>query len=150
MRLVVDASVLVSELLRARGRARIADERLELFLAEHTLSEVRHELPRRVAAFVRHRGLDPDAGQTLVDSCLDAVTANLTTVPEVAYQPLHEEALWRCVRDPRDWPAVAVALSVNAAVWTEDGDFLGTGVATWSTRTLDTWLSRQPRTFSPP
>ena len=143
MRLVVDASVLVSELLRARGRERLTDERLELFLAEHTLSEVRHEVPKRVAAFVRQHGLDPEAGRIFVERCLDAVDANVTIVPEVAYQPLEEEARWRCVRDPRDWPIVAVALSLDAAVRTEDGDFLGTGVATWSTRTLDRLLARQ-------
>jgi predicted nucleic acid-binding protein len=144
MRLVVDACVLVSELLRERGRAGLADERLELFLAEHTLSEVRHEVPRRVAAFVRNRGLDEEAGQHLVDRCFQAVGASLIVVPEVAYQPLEEEARWRCARDPEDWPIVALALSLDLGVWTEDGDFLGTGVATWSTRTLETWLSRQP------
>jgi len=142
MRLVVDACVLVSELLR-RGRARLADERLELFLAEHTLSEIRHEVPKRVDGFMRHRGLGPDAGRTLVDRCFEAVEAAVTVVPEVAYQPLEQEARWRIARDPRDWPIVAAALTVDAAVWTEDGDFLGSGVATWSTGTLGTWLSRQ-------
>lgn len=34
MRLVVDTSVLVGELLRASGRARLGDDRLELFLPE--------------------------------------------------------------------------------------------------------------------
>jgi predicted nucleic acid-binding protein len=144
MRLVVDACVLVSELLRDRGRARLADERLELFLAEHTLAEVRYEIPRRVGAFVRHRGLDSETGQSLVDRCFQAVDATLVMVPEVAYQPLEEEARWRCARDPEDWPIVALALSLDLGVWTEDGDFLGTGVAIWSTRTLDAWLSRQP------
>jgi PIN domain len=104
MRLVVDACVLVSELLRARGRARLADERLELFLAEHTLSENRHEVPKRVDGFMRHRGLGPDAGRTLVDRCFEAVEAAVTVVPEVAYQPLEQEARWRIARDPRDWP----------------------------------------------
>jgi predicted nucleic acid-binding protein len=144
MRLVVDASVLVSELLRARGRARLADERLELFLAEHTLSEVRHEVPKRVAAFIRHRGLEAEAGRSLVERCFDAMDANLIVVAEVAYQPLAEEARWRCARDPQGWPIVALSLSLDAAVWTEDQDFLGTGVPTWSTRTLDAWLSREP------
>ena len=38
MRLVVDTSVLVGELLRARGRRRLRDERLELFLRDLLLS----------------------------------------------------------------------------------------------------------------
>ena len=36
LRLVVDASVLVAELLRASGRARLAHPALELFLPEET------------------------------------------------------------------------------------------------------------------
>ena len=58
MRLVVDTSVLVGELLRAGGRARLGDERLELFLPEHMWGETRVELPRRIAAFILRRGLD--------------------------------------------------------------------------------------------
>jgi hypothetical protein len=84
--------------------------------------------PRRVGAFVRHRGLDAEAGQSLVDRCFQAVDATLVVVPEVAYQPLEEEARWRCARDPEDWPIVALALSLDLGVWTEDEDFLGTGV----------------------
>jgi predicted nucleic acid-binding protein len=32
--------------------------------------------------------------------------------------------------DPHDWPVVATALDLGAAIWTNDNDFLGTGVAT--------------------
>lgn len=35
-------------------------------------------------------------------------------------------------------------MTIDAAVWTEDGDFLGTGVATWTTATVQGWLQRQP------
>jgi hypothetical protein len=39
---------------------------------------------------------------------------------------------------------VATALALSAAIWTNDNDFLGTGVATWTTDTLQRWLQRQP------
>jgi hypothetical protein len=39
MRLVVDTSVLVGELLRRTGRGRLGDERLELFLPEQMSAE---------------------------------------------------------------------------------------------------------------
>ncbi len=35
----------------------------------------------------------------------------------------------------------ALALAIEAAIWTSDNDFLGCGVATWTTDTLLTHLS---------
>ena len=141
MRLVVDASALVADLLRAAGRVRLADERLELFIAEHTSAEVKHELPKRVGRLARQRKLDVDLAERLVDECLAAVDRNLVVVHEAAYAPLEEEARWRSPRDPDDWPVVAAALAVGGAVWTNDKDFLGTGIATWTTETAISWLA---------
>ena len=44
-------------------------------------------------------------------------------------------------RDVNDWPAVAAALILDCPVWTEDKDFLGAGVATWTTATVELFLS---------
>lgn len=144
MRFVVDASVLVAELLRESGRERLQDKRLELFLAEHMWGEVQHELPRRAKAFARHHQLATDAIEALVELSLAAVRATTAIVPEVVYSPMEDEARWRCVRDQAGWPAVALALILNAAIWTEDRDFFGTGVPTWSTATIRAWLDRSP------
>jgi predicted nucleic acid-binding protein len=142
MRLVVDTSVLVGELLRRAGRERLGDERLELFLPEQMWSEARAELPRRIAAFVRRRGLDATVGDELSQLCLDAVEANVVILDEAIYSALEDEARARSLRDPADWPVVASALALSAAIWTNDNDFLGTGVATWTTDTLQAWLDR--------
>jgi predicted nucleic acid-binding protein len=142
MRLVVDTSVLVGELLRASGRERLADERLDLFLPEQMWGEARVELPRRIAAFVRRRGVDHSIGDELVVACLDAIEANIVVVDEAIYSPLEDEALARSMRDPADWPVVASALALKADIWTNDNDFLGTGIATWTTDTVKSWLDR--------
>ena len=144
MRLVVDTSVLVGELLRTAGRTHLGDERLELFLPEQMLGETHVELPRRITAFVRRRGLEPRLGDELAAACLAAVEANIVILDECIYAALEEEARERSLRDPRDWPVVASALALNAGIWTNDNDFLGTGVATWTTDTLQRWLHRQP------
>ena len=49
------------------------------------------------------------------------------------------EALAR-IRDPDDWPALALGLQLECAIWTEDKDFFGTGIATWTTRTVERYL----------
>ena len=144
MRLVVDTSMLVGELLRASGRTRLGDERLELFLPEQMWGEAQVELPRRITAFVRRRNLEPRLGDDLTAACLAAVEANIVILDEGIYAALEEEARERSLRDPRDWPVVASALALGAAIWTNDNDFLGTGIATWTTDTLQRWLQRRP------
>jgi predicted nucleic acid-binding protein len=143
MRLVVDTSVLIGELLRASGRDRLGDDRLDLFLPEQMWGEATVELPRRIAAFVRRRRLEPAIGDELTTACLQAVEANLMILDEAVYAALEDEARARSLRDPTDWPLVASALTLSADIWTNDNDLLGTGVATWTTESLRMWLQRQ-------
>jgi predicted nucleic acid-binding protein len=138
--LVIDTSVLVAELLRERGRLRLEHPALTLSIPEHGWSEIRYELPKRVAALTQRASLTTEESRWLVARCLDSVAANVSIVPEVAYMPLVDEARWRVERDPGDWPIVALALATRAAIWTEDRDFLGCGVATWTTSTLSRLL----------
>ena len=67
---------------------------------------------------------------------------NAVIVATAVYSALEDEARARSQRDPDDWPVVACALALSAGVWTNDNDFLGTGVATWTTETLQLWLER--------
>lgn len=142
MRLVVDTSVLVGELLRTQGRHRLADDRIDLYLPEQMWAETRVEIPRRIAAFVRARGLDADIARHLTSQSLLAVDLNVAVVETAVYSALEDEALARTPRDPTDWPVVACALALSAGVWTSDNDFLGAGVPTWTTQTLQLWLDR--------
>jgi len=58
------------------------------------------------------------------------------------YQPQEQQALARISeRDPDDWPALACALTLDCPVWTEDADFFGTGVATWTTSRVKLYLA---------
>jgi predicted nucleic acid-binding protein len=68
--------------------------------------------------------------------------ANVAVLDDPIYSALEDEARARALRDPADWPVVARALALSAAIWTNDNDFLGTGVATWTTKSLKAWLDR--------
>ena len=118
MRLVVDTSVLVGELLRTKGRERLADERLDLFLPERMWGEVQIEPPRRIAAFARRRGLTHATRDELTALSLEAVRTNMVVTEVAVYSDLEEEARARSRRDPDDWPVVACALALTAGVWT--------------------------------
>ena len=44
-------------------------------------------------------------------------------------------------RDPDDWPVLASALALGCRpIWTEDTDFFGCGVATWTTDRVQMFL----------
>lgn len=144
MRLVVDTSVLVGELLREAGRDRMADARLQLYLPERMMAEAQHEAPLRVAALARKRGIPQPDADDLVRLCLAAVEANVTVIDEAVYAAREDEARSRSLRDPDDWPVVACALALSADIWTVDSDLLGTGVPTWTTQSLHVWLQRNP------
>jgi predicted nucleic acid-binding protein len=57
------------------------------------------------------------------------------------YEPIARERIDR--RDPDDWPVVAVALLLRLPIWTEDQDFFGSGMATWTTDRVEVYL-REP------
>jgi len=48
-------------------------------------------------------------------------------------------------RDEDDWPVLAIALALNCAVWTEDTDFFGTGVAVWTSNRIEIFLKAQAK-----
>lgn len=99
-------------------------------------------MPRRVTAFTQRRGITPEAADALTQACLHAIDTNLAVVDEAVYSAVEDEARSRSLRDATDWPLVACALLLDAAVWTGDNDLLGSGVPTWTTPTLQLWLER--------
>lgn len=141
MRLVVDANILVSELLRVKGRALLADERLELFVAARAWEEAQHELRKRTA-MIAERGHLPEAlAADVLAAGVALAEKRATVLGEAEYGRFKNEALARLPNDPDDWPTVALALALEADIWTQDKDFLGCGVATWTSTTLRARLS---------
>jgi len=48
-------------------------------------------------------------------------------------------------RDPDDWPILATALVMGCPIWTEDHDFFGTGVPTWTTSRVELYFNDDRR-----
>jgi len=143
--LVVDANVFVGELLRRRGRALMSDPRLTLMVSERALEEARHELSRRIEYIVGQERMRRETADAMLTSALEVAEEEATVVPDVAYSEHLEQAAYRVPRDPDDAPTVALALALGGdegrcGIWTNDGDFLGCGVPTWTTETLLAYL----------
>jgi predicted nucleic acid-binding protein len=138
VRLAADASAIIEESLRTRGRDLFEHPDLDLYIAVPAWSEVEHELGNRLRNMIRHGHLQPEQYEPYRRDALTILYANLTIVAEADYAGYEAEARDRIPRDPNDWPTVALALALGCGVWTTDQDFFGCGVPVWITDTLQT------------
>ena len=137
-RLVLDANILIRAVLGARVRSLIEAhcERVAFFVASESLGEAEKYLGEIAA----ERGI----ATAIWREALAGVMATVQTIPLGGLESAEVEAKARIgVRDPDDWPTLAAALLLKCPVWTEDRDFFGSGVATWTTATVERYL-REP------
>jgi predicted nucleic acid-binding protein len=137
--IVLDANILIRFVLGEKVPALLAAHAATIdFLApDSAFDEVRKHLP----TILRARG-DDGTGEIAALAELDAVTAIVTPVPASSYEPLRASALARIGRrDPHDWQVLACALLLRCPIWTEDRDFFGTGIATWTTALVELYFA---------
>lgn len=133
--LVLDANILVRATLGKRTSAIIAvlSQAVTLVVPDTAVVEARTHLPR----IAERRNLDLDCVLSTLDDVLDAIE----TVSTDTYLANETNAMQRIGRrDPDDWPVLATALTKEVGIWTEDHDFFGTGVATWTTNNVGLFL----------
>ena len=136
---VADASVLVAELLRRRGRRLFRHLELSVYVAEEQWEETEHELGRRLDVMVSRGELSNERRSELENEVHKQIEEDVITIVAVeSYGHLRSLALQRIPRDERDWPTVAFAL--NAGILTAGNDFLGCGCPTWTVETLSAEL----------
>lgn len=134
---VLDANILIRAVLGQRVRRILeahADD-VSFFIPEAAYAEAAEHLARLVA---KHGG-DP----TKALAFLRSLAALGTLVGLDLYRDFYEtEARKRLnARDP-DWPILAAALALGCPICTEDTDFFGCGVATWTSTSIDSFLSQ--------
>jgi predicted nucleic acid-binding protein len=87
------------------------------------------EVRRRADWCAARRNFDPAVALAL----LDQIARIVEVVDRSLYEDFEEMARERIASpDPDDWPVVAAALMLSAPIWTEDQDFFGSGIATWT------------------
>jgi predicted nucleic acid-binding protein len=97
------------------------------------------EAEEHLAGLVIRRQGDPSKALRL----LRAIAALGTIVHAELYNDFEIEARKRLgSRDPEDWPILAAALALGCPIWTEDTDFFGCGVATWTSASIDSFLEQ--------
>jgi predicted nucleic acid-binding protein len=133
--LVLDANILMRAALGRRVR-----ELLEKYedVAIFYTPDVCYENARKyVSQVLEKRGLNPESGL----SVLAQLTRLVETVDLSLYADYERLARERIeIRDPDDWPVVAVALLLDLPIWTEDQDLFGSGLLTWTTDRVEVYL----------
>jgi predicted nucleic acid-binding protein len=73
---------------------------------------------------------------------LDALVHLVAVTEFGTYAPFEAIARTRLARrDEDDWPVLATALALRSPIWTEDTDFFGCGVATWTSDRVEIYLT---------
>jgi len=74
---------------------------------------------------------------------LDLIAQLVREVEPKTYWPYEPEARWRIERrDVNDWPILAAAIALDCPILTEDTDFFGCGVATWTSDRIEQFLQK--------
>lgn len=134
--LVLDANILIRAVLGTRVHLLLRKYagRVEFFAPDSALQEAREQLP----LILERRGIPVSPALEALDSLSKLVQI---IAPEV-YAPIEALARQRLARrDEDDWPVLASALVLGHPIWTEDTDFFGCGVATWTTDRVELYLS---------
>lgn len=135
--LAVDANILISAILGTRVPA-ILDQLLRR-VAIVAPEEVYADAERHLPPILRARRV-PDDAVAEVRNQLVRLRGIIVPTAHDVYAPLEERARQRMRRDPDDWPLVALALYFRCPIWTQDRDFTGSGIATWTTATVLLYL----------
>lgn len=133
--LVLDANILIRAVFGIRVRQIL--EKYEDVAASYSPDVCFAEAERYIPDVAKRRGLD----STLAQAILEHVSRIVVLVDKSLYEG-HEKLARERIdrRDTRDWPVVAAALLLGIPVWTEDQDFFGSGVPTWTTDRVEAYL----------
>jgi predicted nucleic acid-binding protein len=134
--LVLDANILLRAVFgtRVRGLLNSYQESVSFYTPVLCVEEAIRSIP----AIATHRRLDPVESEANLNQLL---LGCVFIVEHRFYEENEERARARISsRDADDWPVVATALLLNAPIWTEDRDFFGSGIATWTSNKVELYL----------
>lgn len=134
-RLVLDANILLRAVFGVRVLSLLEtyEDSVGFYAPDICFADAHRYIPSLAAK----RRIDPAPGI--------AVLNQLSRLVEIVDRSLYEEyespARERMIsRDADDWPIMATSLLLKCPVWTEDKDFFGSGVPTWTTQTVELYL----------
>ena len=134
--IVLDANILIRAVLGRRVRELIVNSTdvVQFFAPDVAYDDARKYLP----SLLEKRGVKSEPAMAV----LDALESIVRPLELGVYEGQKTQALQRiAIRDADDWPVLACAMTIGCPVWTEDADFFGTGVATWTSDRVELYLA---------
>jgi predicted nucleic acid-binding protein len=134
--IVLDANILIRAVLGRRVRELIFEHavNVKFFAPDVAYADARKYLP----ALLKKRGVEHHAAMLVLND-LEMI---VQPVEAELYEGMKSRALQRiAVRDADDWPVLACAMALGCPVWTEDVDFFGAGIATWTSDRIALYLA---------
>lgn len=137
--IVLDANILIRAVLGRRVRQLLQEyspHGIRFYAPDVAYADAAQYLP----SLLERKG----KGETDVGAALDYLRVFVETVTAESYGMFEDEARQRMRgRDEEDWPLLASALALPCPIWTEDQDFFGTGLATWTTSRIEFFFEAQ-------
>lgn len=133
--IILDANILIRAVLGKRVRELIVGNAgtVQFFAPDVAYTDARKYLP----ALLEKRGVKSASAIAV----LAALESAVRPMERELYEGMKIPALRRIsMRDADDWPVLACAMTISCPVWTEDADFFGTGIATWTTDRVALYL----------
>lgn len=134
--LVLDANILIRAVLGQKVRSLIIDYAgsVNFFTPSVCFDDAHRYLPE----LLNKRGIAVEPALEV----LDILKRIIQPIEAEWLEAFEAQARLRLKqRDEQDWPILAAALALNCPIWTEDADFFGVGVATWTTSNITYHLS---------
>ena len=134
-RIVLDANILLRAVFGVRVRSLLEthEDSVSFYAPDICFADARKYIP----SISEKRRIDPEPGIQV----LDQLSRLIEVVDRTLYEEFEVSARERVIsRDENDWPIVATSLLLKCPVWTEDRDFFGSGISTWTTETVDLYL----------
>ena len=134
-RVVLDANILLRAVFGTRVLSLMEayEETISFYAPDICFADARKYIPEIAAK----RGIDPAPGIELLEQISRLVEIIDRSLYEEHESPARERML---SRDEADWPIVATSLLLKCPVWTEDRDFFGSGIPTWTSGTVELYL----------
>jgi predicted nucleic acid-binding protein len=117
--IVLDANILIRAVLGTRVRTLILEnaQHTQFFAPDVAYEDARKYLP----ALLTKRGIPSEPAMAVLNE-LELLVRSVDSA----------------ISD--DWPVLATAMTLSCPIWTEDQDFFGTGVATWTSDRVGLYL----------
>ena len=134
-RLVLDANILLRAIFGVRVRTLLEtyEDSARFFTPDICFEDAEKYLEVISAA----RNLDLNAARRVLAGLMSLVEIVDRTLYE-EHEPTARERMRS--RDIDDWPIAATSLLLDCPIWTEDQDFFGSGIATWTSTNVELYL----------